>query len=166
MAKLMPIATLIILNLWIFGTKAALADTASGPWPEEKVSSANGLMPDELVHKFIDLFRSACRPLGNLDVWKNDVDMVEAHAELDYIDAHNSIGWKARVRIGVKLKSNLSRLPNYTPDTGVIAGQTLWYDAGFPGKQGFFAYKRSSQFVCGMKPIGDQQFRYVTWIPW
>lgn len=100
-----------------------------------------------------DEFRAVCLPLGG--AYWSDVESVRVQAFDEYADHRLAKGWKATGHLAITMSENPSRMPAFNDEIGVMAGQTLHYDLGGSKTAGFFASKRVSQLVCGLKVKED-----------
>ena len=80
-------------------------------------------------------------------------DIVEIHGDLaeEYAQFRLDRGWKATLHLQLRLPDKLRNIPEYNQETGVINGHTLHYHLGGGHTPGFFATKRVSQFLCGLR---------------
>lgn len=112
---------------------------------------------NEDVLKAIDLFRSQCRPLGG-EHW-NDIIEIRGELSAEYAPHRLKLGWKNTLHLALRYADRPLTGPKFNEQTGVLAGHVLHYDIGAGHDPGYFASKRSSQFLCGL-PV-DQNGRDV-----
>lgn len=96
----------------------------------------------------IDIFRRNCRPLG-AEFW-SDVTSIEVTIEEEVAPYRQAHLWKNSVWLRLKYSDDPNIGPSYASGTGVLAGHTLHYHLGGGDDPGFFAGKRSSQYLCGL----------------
>lgn len=96
----------------------------------------------------IDIFRRNCRPLGD-EFW-SDVTSVEVTISEEYAPYRQAQLWKNSIELRLKYSDDPRVGPSYASGTGVLSGHTLYYYLGAGVEPGFFASKRSSQYLCGL----------------
>lgn len=96
----------------------------------------------------IDIFRRNCRPLGT-EFWSDvtSIEVVIGEELAPYRQAHL---WKNSIELRLKYSDQPQAGPSYASGLGVLSGHTLSYFLGGGDDPGFFAGKRSSQYLCGL----------------
>lgn len=96
----------------------------------------------------IDIFRRNCRPLG-AEFW-SDVTSVEVTISEEYAPYRQAHLWKNSIELRLKYSDDPQVGPSFASGTGILAGHNLYYYLGAGTDPGFFASKRSSQYLCGL----------------
>lgn len=96
----------------------------------------------------INLLRRNCLPLGS-EFWP-DVAQITATFEQEQTEDRKALGWVNSLLLQIRYSEEPSSGPGYASGVGVLAGQTLFYRLGGGNRPGFFASKRSSQYLCGL----------------
>lgn len=126
--------------------------------PEVVISGDPTLLPRSDVEQAISEFRRICQPLGGA-MWS---DLQSANAEVfsEYVDYRLAKGWKTTILLKLTVPDRPIKIPELSTLTGVIAGHVLYYYIGGGREPGFFARKRASQYLCGMRvtQVGADEF--------
>lgn len=110
------------------------------------------------IDQAIDHFRRNCRPLGG-EFW-GDVTDIEATLEEETALYRQARGWKNSLTLRIQYSEDPKFGPAFASGAGVLAGHSLYYILGAGDAPGFFASKRSSQYLCGLSfnDAGDDLF--------
>lgn len=81
----------------------------------------------------------------------SDLRAINAEIFTEYADYRLAKGWKTTILLTVTVPDKPKRIPVTSDKTGVISGQVLYYFIGGGREPGFFASKRASQYLCGMR---------------
>lgn len=110
------------------------------------------------VDKAIDQFRRNCLPLGG-EFW-GDVTAIEATIGEETAVYRQARGWKNSLTLRLQYSEDPKSGPSLASGAGVLAGHSLFYILGGGETPGFFASKRSSQYLCGLSfnDAGDDMF--------
>lgn len=122
------------------------------------ISDEGGRLPRADVERAISEFRQICQPLGGA-MW-SDLRAINAEVFAESADYRLAKGWKTTIRLRLTVPDYPSKIPATSEQTGVIAGHVLYYYIGGGREPGFFASKRASQYLCGMRvtQVGADEF--------
>lgn len=125
------------------------------------VLSGDGYTREE-VSRAIELFRQACKPLGDERYWSELVE-IKVESGVEYAPHRLARGWSTGLHLALRIPDRPTRIPAHDDRTGVIAGHTLHYDLGGGKTPGFLSSKRVSQFLCGapVSQEGSDTFKAV-----
>lgn len=96
----------------------------------------------------LDQFRRNCQPLGG-EFW-GDVTEVRVDVFKEFAPHRIARGWKNTMSLMIAYSDNPKFGPSFASGAGRLAGYTLHFDLGGGETPGFFASKRSSQYLCGL----------------
>ncbi|WCJ63098.1 hypothetical protein [Agrobacterium tumefaciens] len=105
------------------------------------------------VKKAMEIFWDNCKPLST--IYFTDIVSVSLTASDEFTQYRMNRGWKHSIHLAIKMSDNPVKMPASDNEIGVMAGHTLHYDLGGGQDSGFFASKRVSQKVCGLKARND-----------
>lgn len=125
---------------------------------EMTISDEGARLSRAEVERAISEFRRICQPLGGA-MW-SDIRAVSAEVFAESASYRLAKGWKTTIMLKLTVPDYPQKIPMTSEQTGVIAGHVLYYFIGGGREPGFFASKRASQYLCGMRvtQVGADEF--------